>query len=75
MRSSIALKNQETFRKVASILGDHLLISFVEKCNLVFCRDGRTVFQIVYKQNSIFVPEDKHTLLDDFCVWIFFWRE
>jgi hypothetical protein len=59
VRNSIALKIQVSFQKFASTFGDKLLLQSVEKCNAVLRRDGFTIFQIVYMQNSIFVPEDR----------------
>jgi hypothetical protein len=41
------------------MFGDQLLLQFVEKCNVVLCRDGCTLFEVVYRRNSIFVPEKK----------------
>jgi hypothetical protein len=55
----LVLKKQDSSRKrasIASMSGDRVLPQFIEKCNVVLCRDGRTLLQSVYKQNSIFAP-------------------
>jgi hypothetical protein len=36
-----------------------LPLHFIEECNIVLCHDSCTLFRLVYKQNSIFVPEDR----------------
>jgi hypothetical protein len=59
VRNSIVLKKEDSFRKLASTFGDQLLLQFVEKSNLILCCDGCTLFEIVYKQNSIFGPADR----------------
>jgi hypothetical protein len=61
LRSSILMKKQDFVLKLTSTFGGQLLLQFVEKCNAVLCRDGCTLFQLVYEQNSIFVPEEKPT--------------
>jgi hypothetical protein len=53
------LKKQDSFRKLASKFGDKMLLQVFEKWNIVLCRHGCALFQAVYKQYSIFVPEDK----------------
>jgi hypothetical protein len=61
LKSSIVLKKQDFFRKLASIFLDQLLPHSVEKCNVELGRGGCTLFQVIYlyKQNSIFVLEDR----------------
>jgi hypothetical protein len=72
VKSAIVLKKQDSFWKLVLMFGDQLLLQFVEKCNVVLCHDGSTLFQIVYKQNSLSQSTDTNTLFDDFCVLNFF---
>jgi hypothetical protein len=59
VRSSNVLKKQDSFCKLVSMFGDQLLLQFVDKCNIVLCCDRWTLFQVAYKQNSMFVPEER----------------
>jgi hypothetical protein len=69
------------------MIGDKLLLQFVEKCKGVLCHDGCTIFLIAYKHNKLLIPEKTSTpclttsVVNNFCghgkplspfLWLFF---
>jgi hypothetical protein len=59
VRSSIVLKEEDSFWNFALTFGDQLLLQFVEKCNS-YLPWWLHPFPGSLQANSIFVPEDRH---------------
>jgi hypothetical protein len=59
MASLSGPKEQDSFRILLSMFGDQFLTQFLEKRNVILCRDVCSLYQLGYKQNSIFVPVEK----------------
>jgi hypothetical protein len=60
--AALSWRRRIPFRKLTELPLDvwRSAAAFVEKCNVVFCRDGCTLFQVGYKQNFVSAPEERY---------------